>query len=238
VNEAEVGSFIDELNQAFPSLDLKMTDITLVHRGVVPAVAGADGTLGLEGNEQIRDHAADGLEGLVSVAGAKYTTARAVAERIVDRMFTALQRAVAPCRTAVDPLPGGNIGDVASTIAEARQEYDGMLPSDTLPHLIAAYGSRYRDVLAVAANTPEWRTRISERSPVIGAELVWAVRHEMALTLGDAVIRRTSLGAMGDPGEPATTRAANIVGGELGWSEEKKRSEVEALRRFYAIQPA
>jgi glycerol-3-phosphate dehydrogenase len=67
VNEADVAAFIVELNQAFPSLDLKMSDVTHVHRGVVPAVAHANGPLTLEGHEQIRDD----VPGLLSVAGAK-----------------------------------------------------------------------------------------------------------------------------------------------------------------------
>ena len=56
----------------------------------------------------------------------------------------------------------------------------------------------------------------------------------MAVTLCDAVLRRTPLGAVGFPGEIAATRAAEIVGTELGWSVELKRAEIDALRRFYA----
>ncbi len=74
-----------------------------------------------------------------------------------------------------------------------------------------------------------------EDSPVIGAELVWAVRHEMALTLNDAVVRRTPLGALGYPGDAAAHRAAEIVGTELGWSDEQRRKELDALRAFYRI---
>ena len=107
------------------------------------------------------------------------------------------------------------------------------LPTDTIPHLIAAYGSRYRDVLDLAEGHPEWRTRIAEQSPVIGAELVWAVRKEMAITLRDAVIRRTPLGALGYPGDAATERAGRMVGAELRWSETGLREVIDAVRSFY-----
>jgi glycerol-3-phosphate dehydrogenase len=102
--------------------------------------------------------------------------------------------------------------------------------------LIAAYGSRYRDVLDLADGHPEWRTRIADDSPVIGAELVWAVRKEMAVTLCDAVVRRTPLGALGYPGDAAAERAATIVGGELQWSDARLREEIDALQRFYVIR--
>ena len=101
--------------------------------------------------------------------------------------------------------------------------------------MIAAYGSRYRDVLDLTDGHPEWRTRIADDSPVIGAELAWAVRKEMAVTLCDAVVRRTPLGALGYPGDVAAERAARIVGGELRWSDARLREEMDALRKFYAV---
>jgi glycerol-3-phosphate dehydrogenase len=233
VTGGEIAAFISELNQAFPALDLTPADVSLVHRGIVPAARTAAGGVRLDGRDRVRDHAVDGIDGLLSVAGTKYTTVRAVAERLVDLGIAKLQRPRAPCRTASRPLPGGSVRDLALTIAEARRDHDEGLPSDAIPHLVAAYGSRYRDVLNLAHDRPGWRVRIAEASPVIGAELVWAVRKEMAVTLSDAVIRRTPLGALGYPGDTAVERSAQIVGDELAWSEEQKREEVAAVKGFY-----
>jgi glycerol-3-phosphate dehydrogenase len=235
VSESDVTAFIGELNQAFPALDLTPADITLVHRGVVPAVVRGD-RVSLEGHEQIRDHATQGVEGLVSVAGTKFTTARAVAQRVTDMVLSKLEQKPVACRTASTPLPGGSLRDIGLAIADARREYDEGLPTDTIPHLIAAYGSRYRDVMEIAAARPDWRTRLAPDSPVIGAELVLAVRKEMAPTLADAVIRRTPLGALGHPGDAALARAAAIVGTELGWTDERRRQEMAAVDAFYRVQ--
>jgi glycerol-3-phosphate dehydrogenase len=87
----------------------------------------------------------------------------------------------------------------------------------------------------LAGDRPEWRTRVAAGSPVIGAQLVLAVRKEMAATLADAVIRRTPLGALGCPSDEALARAAAIVGTELGWSESRRQEEIAAVRAFYAI---
>src|SRR5207237_1790335 len=138
-----------------------------------------------------------------------------------------------PCRTATTPLPGGSVRDIGLAIADARREYDEGLPTDTIPHLIAAYGSRYRDVMGIAADRPEWRTRIAWDSPVIGAELILAARKEMAPTLADIVIRRTPLGALGHPGDAALARAVAIVGAERQWADERRREEIAAVERFY-----
>jgi glycerol-3-phosphate dehydrogenase len=236
VAETDVASFIAQLNQAFPALDLTLADVTLVHHGVVPAIVrGARAALA--GHEQIRDHTADGYEGLVSIAGTKLTTARAVAERVTDLSVSKLKKAAVPSRTAATPLPGGSIRDVGLAIAEARREHDAGLPSDTIPHLIGAYGSRYRDVLELASGRPEWRTRVAAESPVIGAELVVAARSEMALTLADAIIRRTPIGALGYPGDAALERAAAIVGGALGWSADRRQQEIASVQNFYRGAP-
>ena len=232
VSDSEVAAFVGELNHAFPALDLTFADITLVHRGVVPA-AVRRGRAGLEGHDQIRDHAAEGTEGLVSVAGTKYTTARAVAERVTDLLMQKLQRAPVTCRTATTLLPGGGTRDVGLAIAEARREYDEGLPTDTIPHLIAAYGSQYGDVLNLTTARPELKARVARSSPVIGAELVLAARSEMAVTLADAMIRRTPVGALGYPGDDAVSRGADLVGAEHQWSEDRKRAEIAAMKSFY-----
>jgi glycerol-3-phosphate dehydrogenase len=140
-----------------------------------------------------------------------------------------------PCRTASTPLPGGSVRDVGLAIADARREFDEGLPADTIPHLIAAYGSRYRDVMEIAAGRPDWKTRMAPGSPVIGAELILAARKEMAPTLADIVIRRTPLGALGYPGDDPVARAAAIVGRELKWSDDRRRDEIAAVQRFYGI---
>jgi glycerol-3-phosphate dehydrogenase len=94
--------FLDEARQAFPWAGLQTSDVTLVHRGRVPGDSGAGG---LWTRSRVRAHQADGWAGLVSILAVKYTTARAVAERAVDAAARRAGRRVAPCRTALTPLP-------------------------------------------------------------------------------------------------------------------------------------
>lgn len=233
-DESAFAAFIRELNRAFPPLHLSFEDVTLVHSGVVPAVL-VDRRLSLAGGEQVIDHATietRPLEGLVTVAGAKYTTARGVAERVTNQVVAKLGAKAAPCLTDLTPLPGGDLADVGTAIDEARRRHSKLAP-DVVDHLVAAYGSRYSDVLTLCDGRPDLASRVSDRSPVIGAELIWAARAEMAVTLSDAVVRRTPLGALGYPGDPAVTRACALLAQECGWSSERQQSEVAALKRFY-----
>jgi glycerol-3-phosphate dehydrogenase len=169
----------------------------------------------------------------MNVVGTKYTTARAVAERVTTRALALLKMAAVPCRTAVVPLPGGSLNDVPAAMTDARRRYDATVPSDTIPHVVAAYGSRYPDVLDLAHQHPELAARVSECSPVIGAELAWAARHEMVMTLADAVLRRTPLGSMGHPGAGAIARAAAVVGRELGWADDRIHAEAANVAKLY-----
>jgi glycerol-3-phosphate dehydrogenase len=235
---ADVAAFVAELNEVFPSLGLTVSEVTLVHRALVPAAVRRDGRVGLEGHERLLDHAAHGsspIEGLITLAGVKYTTARGVAERIVDRVLEKLGRERIPCRTASVPLPGSGLVDVDLAVAAARHRGDWDVPPDTIRHLIGSYGLGYDRVLEIAESRPEWRSPVSAESPVIGAELALAAREEMALTLVDAAVRRTSLGALGHPGDEAARRAAAIVGAERGWSAERINEEIRRLEEFYRI---
>ena len=70
-------AFLDEAARAFPWAGIESGDATLVHEGLVPGRGGASG---LSTRPRLHDHEAeDGLPGLVSLQGVKYTTARAVA---------------------------------------------------------------------------------------------------------------------------------------------------------------
>jgi glycerol-3-phosphate dehydrogenase len=95
--------FLDEAARAFPWAGIGRDDVTVVHEGLVPGRGGASG---LSTRPRLHDHEAeDGLPGLVSLQGVKYTTARLVAERAVDILVRRLGRSSPPCRTAMTPLP-------------------------------------------------------------------------------------------------------------------------------------
>ena len=177
VDEAALEAFLSELNEAFPSHHLRRDEVSLVHRGVVPARMQSDRTPTLEGHDCVFEHGAEGLAGLISVAGTKYTTARGVAERIVDRLFVLLQRAPIPSVSATCPLP------------HVALEHDALL------------------------------CHVAE--------------HEMVLTLADAVVRRTRLGALGCPDAATLTHAAAVVGEVLRWSSARQTDEIAAVRALY-----
>jgi glycerol-3-phosphate dehydrogenase len=99
--------FLAEADRAFPWASLANAEVSLVHEGLVP---GRGGPAGLATRPRLHDHEAeDGLAGLVSVQGVKYTTARSVAERAIDLVLRRLGRPAVACRTASTPLPKARV---------------------------------------------------------------------------------------------------------------------------------
>ena len=96
----QAARFLDECARAFPWAGLTRDDVALVHRGLVP---GTDATR-LATRHLLVDHQADGADGLVSIQGVKYTTARGVAEEAIDLVERRLGHPRVACRTAETPL--------------------------------------------------------------------------------------------------------------------------------------
>lgn len=233
VSDRELAWFVGQVNEAFPALRLAAEDVTLVHRGIVPAARSRKGEWGLEGHFRLRDHALDGVEGAVSLVAVKYTTGRGVAEAAVDLVTRKLGRRV-PSRTAQVPLPGGEVADLDALEGMVRRDAAGHVDDEVAAQLALTYGSTYPALLQFARDDAGWATRLVPGHPVIAAQVRHAVRDEMALTLTDLVTRRVPLGSMGHPGPAAAQACAVLMARELGWDEARTERELQDLRDFYA----
>jgi glycerol-3-phosphate dehydrogenase len=78
--------------------------------------------------------------------------------------------------------------------------------------------------------------QIDSNLPVTAAEVVHAVRHEMALTLADVVQRRTELGGAGLPPMIVLQKCAEIMGAELSWDLERQAQEIDLVIQKYPFK--
>ncbi len=235
VTRADVERFMTDVTEAFPGAGLGVEDVRLVHRGLLPMVASKGDQVQLLKQSQIRDHRADGVPGLASVLGMRYTTARHTAERAVDCICRILDRRVETCRTAVTPLPGGDIANFDRFFETETTRLDGDVTRRTRERLVRSYGADYRTIVdAIGRDTDEGRP-LGAACDVTRAEIRHAVRHEMARTLSDAVLRRTEAGSDGHPGQDALDAASRVVGDELGWTDAHRRDEIDGVEQTYRI---
>jgi len=154
-------------------------DIRSVFAGLRPLVKSSSRKTA----ELARDHlilVAD--SGLITITGGKWTTYRRMAE---DTVNTAIQRSglpVKPCITdtlAIHGSPGGKAAE-----ANGREAGDAEEP-------LHYYGSDADAIRRLAGANPRWGERLHARLPYIQAEIVWAAREELCLTVEDALSRRT-----------------------------------------------
>jgi len=127
-----VRTFLAEAQRAFPWADLRASDLSLVHRGLVPGSAGAAGLLT---RTLLIDHEAEGgAPGLVSLLGVKYTTARGVAQTVVDLVARRLGRKLAGCQTASTTLPRARAleGPLEDRVRDATREEMALSLEDAL----------------------------------------------------------------------------------------------------------
>ena len=101
-SEELVPNVIDDLNATIPSLKLRQHEILRVFTGVLPAEARGSATQ--KKRPVIYDHLRHGgPAGLVSVAGVKYTTARAIAEDTLRLLQQSRQLSWRPYRATIRP---------------------------------------------------------------------------------------------------------------------------------------
>jgi glycerol-3-phosphate dehydrogenase len=93
-------------------------------------------------------------------------------------------------------------------------------------------GSRAKEIAQLQAETADLATPLVDGLPYTGAHLVYGVRHEMAQTLSDLLIRRSHLAfETRDHGVSVAAAAANIVARLLGWDESMKRDHIREFER-------
>jgi glycerol-3-phosphate dehydrogenase len=232
--EEDVRELLEDINAAYPPAHLERDDVRLVHRGVLPTTTANGERVTLVKKFRVHDHRAEGLSGLISLVGVKYTTARDVAEKVVDRVFDQWGQQRAPAsRTASTPVHGGVMEAFSEFVSREVQRRPLGLGEKAVRHLVGTYGSAYPHVLRHAETNPDSMLPVAEGSAVSGAEILHAVREEQAIDLASVVLRRTELGSAGHPGRACLERCAAIMGGELGWSESKRETEVANVEEIY-----
>lgn len=187
VKAADVSAFLDELNPTLGPWRLNMADVLAVKCGLLPAQHGqsADGDVILQKHARIVDHEGeDGIRGLVSMVGVKWTTARLVAEQTIELICGQLKRSAAPVSATV------SVG-LASTLTDQGAG-----------------------------------TAVVADSNVTDAQIVAAARDAMAVTLSDAVWRRTELWLSQQLDAQALRRVAGLMAPGLAWSAEDVDQQV------------
>ncbi len=225
---ADVEYLLAVLAESLPGIKLTNSDVATSFAGLRALVRATEGASpsSVPREEVILESAS----GMITVAGGKFTTHREIAQKLVDLVMKKLGRTAGICPTLTKPFPGarpladGDGSGGGSTIAMRS------IPAASAEILKARYGTRAPIVARIAARRPELAEPLSRGCPAIGAEVVNAVSNEMAHSVGDFLIRRTSLSWRAPvEAEAAASAVARIMASELGWDRAREDLEVASF---------
>jgi len=231
--------FLDEINSAHPPLRLTSENILHVTWGFLPVNmedANREQVKLTREGVVIDHHKKDDIQGLISVLGVKYTTARIVAEKAIDLVVDKLGAKSKKCVTDRIPINSGRMDDFNSFLQQAKRECSDVLDDEIIEHLACTYGSNYRLLAGYIKEQPDLAEQIGPGCFVTKAEVIHSIRHEMALTLADVIQRRTELGSAGMPSIATLQKCAEIMSGELGWSMGNQQQEIESVMEKYPFK--
>ena len=231
------------VNAEFPSARLALADVRSAWAGVRPLLGAGDGTgpKGAATASVSREHSVTmGAGGMITVAGGKLTTYRSMAAEVVDAVAKELKRQTghkvpAEARTDLEPLVGGETQDLAP-FRERGQEIG--LPDASVEHLLRQYGTETAGIYNLCLLDRTLLRPLHPEHPAICAEVVHAVRRELAVRVEDVLVRRIHLYyETSDRGLAAIGRVTNLMGRELDWDEARMIEEAERYRAFAERPP-
>ena len=237
IKESDIQCFLHEVNEAYPPAQIKREDVTFFYGGLLPADTqrSQSGDVRLLKTYKLVDHKQEsGIDGLITVVGVKYTTARDVAAKTID--FIVTQKLGIPdhkSQTHNTPVYGGDLPDITDFINRQKQTHAFGLPAAVFERLIANHGTAYTEVVKYFTDRPDLGQPVQPGEMTLRAEVIYAVREEMAVKLADVVRRRTELGSARNPGMDVLGQVAALMAEELLWDEKRIASEIAETNKMY-----
>jgi glycerol-3-phosphate dehydrogenase len=229
--ETDIQQLLEAVNIGLGSRLLTPDHIAHAFAGIYPITATDVKKEEYQGASDyfVTDHGkARGPRGYFSVFGAKFTTARKLAELACDAIAEQMDRSVGRCITRNSTIDIGDIDDPDAYQESIAKRHGSSLEASSVRYLYDNFGRDVENILEIAAGDPRLFEHIADDREDIAAEAIYCARDEMIVHLEDFVFRRTGMGTIGNPGKEAVMRCAELIGAELQWSAERINEEVAA----------
>lgn len=196
----------------------KRSDVRSIFAGLRP-LAAPEGE-GKKTKEISRSHKVImSLSGLITITGGKWTTYRKMGQDTVEKAVILAGLEERPCVTEQLPIHGHTT------------------EVDLNDHLYV-YGSEAKAIKDLIAKNPELGEKLNERLEFTKAEIVWACREEMAMTLDDMLSRRVrALFLDARAAEEMAPEVVEIMAAELGkddnWIREQLMEFTKLVKGYY-----
>ncbi|MFZ2398923.1 MAG: glycerol-3-phosphate dehydrogenase/oxidase [Smithella sp.] len=225
VTRESIMELIDDINSSFSDGKLSYADVKHTYGGLRPLVEDdTSETYSSSRKYEIYDNKKDGLNGLITVEGGKYTTSRKLAENCLNIVASKMEQSLGQSVTDKQFLTGCEIKNLDAFLSDIQKENSDFSKS-TMDYLGRNYGTEYAEIIKLARADKTLSETLNEDGEIL-AQVVYAVRAEMARTLPDIIMRRTGIGTLGNPGESILRKVANVTARELHWDANRVEQEI------------
>jgi glycerol-3-phosphate dehydrogenase len=234
----EINEILGAINSYFPEARLEPADVISSWAGLRPLITDprAKKTTDVSRKEEIIETG----DGLISIGGGKLTTYRLMAEHGIDLAAKRLNEKSGVttnngASTKNVSISGGELGRYELASIAERWSQTENLPPETAQHLVYSYGANYQQLIELMREDEQLREHLVEGLPQLLVEVVYAARHEMALTLADVMTRRLRLAMLaGGDSLRCAAVAADLMARELGWNPEEVERQIAQFRIEFA----
>lgn len=232
VSKQSIQELLNEFNANYGTEEIKYEDIKFAYGGLRPLVDNqAEASYQSSRKYEIYDNANDGLNGLLTVEGGKYTTSRKLADNVIKKVARKLNRNLSKSITNKTYLVDSDITNMESFIRQLVLRYP-MFSEATINYVGRNYGLQCHTIFRLAMYDKPLGQVLTEDGEIL-AEVVYVIKKELAFTLDDIFFRRTGIGTLGYPGDETFNAVVEIAKEYLNWDEEKTSFEIEnVMKRF------
>ena len=233
VSMDSINEILNTVNESYGK-KISAGEIVHAYGGLRPLVDDqTKGTFETSRKYEVYDNAADGIEGMITVEGGKYTTSRGLAREVLKLVSAKLARVMSDPVSDNLYLSGCEIRDMKQFMIRQHLNYKDF-SRNTVEYVSRNYGTESKVVFQIARDDQRYARVVSHDGEIL-AEVVYAIRYESARTLRDIMLRRTGTGTLGKPGEDIIAEVTAIASEMLNWDKKRTEEEVASLMRVYEL---
>lgn len=236
---ADLDYILSVVNAMFPHVHLTDDDVVSVMAGLRPLIdSGDDSTAKISREDKVFEVA----DGTIAIAGGKLTTYRRMGRKVVDLVVERLREQgdlPRKLRSRTREVTLGGFAErprrrfgrfIRRRRSRQRPPDNSTVPGlkpETVQRLWRSYGANWQAVASLALQDPMLAEPIVPGQDAIMAEVVFAVRHEMARSLCDVLARRTHIALLDrDQARSAVPAVAALMAHELGWDDAETARQI------------
>ncbi|MCK5781299.1 MAG: glycerol-3-phosphate dehydrogenase/oxidase [Flavobacteriales bacterium] len=235
VTRESIEELLVDVNASFGENEkIEYKDIIYAYGGLRPLVEDqTEDSYDSSRKYEITGEKKNGIEGLITVEGGKFTTSRMLAEKAIDKALNILNISHKHSISESKKLYISDIDNFSDFVKVKHKEYP-KFNFEEIEFLAKSYGTELDELFALANVNSDLLKPLNDDGECL-AQVVFSIRNEMALTLEDIMLRRTGIAQLGNPGKEVINKVAEIASKELNWNNEKIAEEISKLEMTLKI---